>query len=103
MRPSSRDIRLCPGSAPLRTVAIEAHGIGVDMRLSRRRLLSTVAAIPVILLIDRGARIAGDGVGAAVAALRPPTQGTSASRCALCGSPEHAMLDPRCPAARPVI
>ncbi len=73
------------------------------MRLSRRRLLSAVAAIPVILLVDRGARIVGDGVRAAAAALRPSSQGTSASRCALCGSPDHTMLDPRCPAARPVI
>jgi hypothetical protein len=34
---------------------------------------------------------------------RPAAAGTSATRCAACGAPEHAMLDRRCPAAPRVI
>jgi hypothetical protein len=73
------------------------------MPLSRRRLLATAAAIPIVLVVGRGIRLAADGARAAVTALRPPAQGTSATRCGLCGSPDHTMLDPRCPAARPVL
>jgi hypothetical protein len=73
------------------------------MRLSRRRLLAAAAAVPVVLAGERGVRFVADGVRGAADALRPPAQGTSATRCALCGSPDHTMLDPRCPVARPVI
>jgi hypothetical protein len=73
------------------------------MRLSRRRLLVATAVIPVALTAQRGVRVVADGVRGAAAALRPPAQGTSATRCAMCGSADHTMLDPRCPAARPVI
>lgn len=73
------------------------------MRLSRRRLLVTSAAIPVVLFAGRGIQLAVDGARSAAAALRPPAAGTSATRCGLCGSPDHTMLDPRCPAAKRVV
>jgi hypothetical protein len=38
-------------------------------------------------------------VGRAIGSMRPATDGTSATRCALCGAVDHAMLDPRCPRA----
>lgn len=73
------------------------------MHLSRRRLLVTAAAVPAVLVADRGIRAVIDGARAAAGALRPPAFGTSATRCALCGATDHAMLDPRCPAAKPVL
>jgi hypothetical protein len=56
-----------------------------------------------VLVAERTVRLAADGARSAAAALRPPAQGTSATRCGLCGSPDHTMLDPRCPAAKPVM
>jgi hypothetical protein len=73
------------------------------VRLTRRRLLAAAAAIPVALAAERGAHLASGGIRVTVNALRPPARGTSATRCALCGSTDHTMLDPRCPAARPVL
>jgi hypothetical protein len=72
------------------------------MRLSRRHVLAIAAVVPVALVAERGTRFAVDGVRSAASALRPPGQGTSATRCGLCGSPDHSMLDPRCPAAKRV-
>jgi hypothetical protein len=65
------------------------------MAASRRSLLIAAAAVPVAfaaLQVDVALR----GLGRA---LRPPSIGTSATRCAACGSVDHAMLDPECPAA----
>ncbi len=73
------------------------------MSLSRRRLLAAAAAAPALLLAGRSLRAAGGAVGGAIRAVRPPADGTSATRCALCGAGDHAMLDPRCPAARRVV
>jgi hypothetical protein len=73
------------------------------MRLSRRRLIAAAAGLPLVLLAERGVRSITDGVRGAAAALRPPSEGTSATRCGLCGATDHTMLDPRCPAAKPVI
>ncbi|MEX2184886.1 MAG: hypothetical protein WEC14_10600 [Chloroflexota bacterium] len=70
------------------------------MGLSRRRILVAAAAVPVLFAVDRGIRAAGDGIRAAAASVRPPAVGTSASRCAMCGAPDHSMLNPGCPAAR---
>lgn len=72
------------------------------MALSRRRILVAVATVPVLFVVDRGIRAAGDGIRAAAASVRPPAGGTSAGRCAMCGASDHSMLDPRCPAARKV-
>ena len=73
------------------------------MPLSRRRLLAVAAALPIVLVAERGIRFAADGARAAATALRPASSGTSATRCAMCGSPDHTMLDRRCPAAKPVL
>ncbi len=73
------------------------------MRISRRHLLAASAAVSVVFIAERGVRFAADGARAVAGALRPPAQGTSATRCALCGSAQHTMLDPRCPIARKVI
>jgi hypothetical protein len=70
------------------------------MRVSRRRLLAVAASIPALLVARDGAQLLTAGARGAVAALRPPAQGTSATRCGLCGGTDHTMLDPRCPAAK---
>jgi hypothetical protein len=64
-------------------------------RKSRRRFLAGLAAVPVLVA---GSKISGAARGA-VAAMRPGARGGSASVCAQCGSREHGMLDPACPAA----
>jgi hypothetical protein len=61
---------------------------------SRRRLLVVIAAIPVAVVAAR----LGDALREAAGVLRPPSSGTSATRCAACGDRDHAMLDPGCPA-----
>jgi len=73
------------------------------MSLSRRGLLTAVVAAPALFVAGRGLRVAGEAVGGAIRAVRPPANGTSATRCAHCGAADHAMLDPRCPAAKRVI
>jgi hypothetical protein len=69
--------------------------------LTRRRLLIATGAVTAFAAAERGTRLASEVVGRAVAAMRPAPDGTSATRCALCGAGDHAMLDPRCPRARP--
>ena len=71
-------------------------------RLTRRRLLLGAAAIPALFAAERATRSIAGIVGSSVRAARPPADGTSATRCARCGGRDHAMLDPRCPAARRV-
>lgn len=72
------------------------------MRISRRHLLEAAGIIPIGLgLTVLGARAAQVLVDVAPS-FRPTGGGTSATRCALCGARDHAMLDPRCPAARQV-
>jgi hypothetical protein len=73
------------------------------MSLARRRLLVAAASVPVLLLVERGLRSVGDVIDGAIRAVRPAADGTSATRCALCGASDHAMLEPRCPAAKRVI
>ncbi len=65
----------------------------------RRTVLTAIATAPVAALATRAA---GALVGA-VPFLRPNGRGTSATRCAQCGSDDHTMLDPACPATRTVI
>ena len=72
------------------------------MRLTRRQILAVTVSTPILVVAGRGIRLAGDAVGGAIRAARPPADGTSATRCARCGAPDHGMLDPRCPAARRV-
>lgn len=72
------------------------------MPVNRRELLLAAVMLPAGALVGSVATRAAEGLRAAAAQLRPPAQGTSASRCAACGAPDHTMLDPRCPAARRV-
>jgi hypothetical protein len=74
-----------------------------SMHLTRRRLLLGAAAIPALAGADRVSRSIAGIVGSAVRAVRPPVDGTSATRCARCGAGDHAMLDTRCPAAKRVV
>lgn len=71
------------------------------MPLTRRHLLAAAGAASAFAITERGVHAVSAAVERAVAAARPATSGTSADRCALCGSPEHAMLDARCPRSRP--
>ena len=71
------------------------------MPLTRRRLLVAAGAASAFAVSERAVRAASTAVGGAIAGMRPQVQGTSSDRCALCGSADHAMLDPRCPRSRP--
>jgi hypothetical protein len=71
------------------------------MRLTRRRLLAAAGAVTAFAVTERGVRLGSAAIGSAVEAMRPPATGTSTGQCALCGSGDHAMLDPRCPRSRP--
>lgn len=73
------------------------------MAITRRRLILAASTIPALLIAQRAARSAGDIIAGAVSAARPSADGTSATRCAQCGSPDHTMLDPQCPMAPRVI
>lgn len=68
---------------------------------SRRRLL-ILAGVPALAIVaGRFADLAGIGAAAgraAEAALRPSSIGSSATRCASCGSTGHSMLSADCPA-----
>lgn len=73
------------------------------MRVTRRRLLEAAVAVPAgVALAAFGAR-ASQVMRDAASSFRPSPEGTSDTRCALCGGADHAMLDPACPAARRVI
>ncbi len=73
------------------------------MPFTRRRLLWAAGLIPLGLAASAIASGAGDMIRSTARTLRPRAAGTSATRCALCGAVGHAMLDPRCPAARRII
>lgn len=60
---------------------------------TRRRMLGLLAALPVAgALGSRLARFVPAGLS------RPTADGTSATRCAACGSQNHTMLAAGCPA-----
>jgi hypothetical protein len=69
------------------------------MRIARRRLLATALAVPGLLVARQAAALVSDAVSGAARGARPPADGTSATRCAQCGSPDHTMLSPECPLA----
>jgi hypothetical protein len=73
------------------------------MRWTRRRLLVAGLGLPAILIATRGADAVGGVMTAAIRGARPPAEGTSTTRCAQCGSPEHTMLDRGCPLAPRVL
>lgn len=68
------------------------------MRISRRRLLRLASALPVGMALVPLAAIYARALAGAAAQIRPAPMGTSATRCAACGAPDHAMLDATCPA-----
>jgi hypothetical protein len=74
----------------------------VAVRISRRALLAVAAWMPVGYAVETAAAATGRIVSRAAVDLRPGPAGTTATRCAACGAGDHAMLDPRCPAARKV-
>lgn len=61
---------------------------------SRRRFLAGLVAVPAAFV---GARALA-AIGRATSFARPRADGTSATRCALCGAGDHGMLG--CPARR---
>ena len=63
--------------------------------LTRRRLLALAGVAPLALVVGP---VAG-WLRAATGVLRPPSAGTTATRCAACGATDHTMLDPACPAS----
>lgn len=73
------------------------------MRLTRRRLLAAGLSVPGLLVAGRTAALVADAAAGAIRAARPSPSGTSATRCAQCGSADHGMLDPRCPLAPRVL
>jgi hypothetical protein len=73
------------------------------MAMTRRRLLAAAVTLPLFLVARRGVELAGDVIGGAIRSVRPAAAGTSATRCAQCGSPDHTMLDPRCELAPRVL
>jgi hypothetical protein len=73
------------------------------MPITRRQLLAATTLVPIGLTVSVLALRAEALIQSAAPAMRPAASGTSATRCALCGAGDHAMLDPRCPGARQVI
>ena len=73
-----------------------------EMALTRRRFILAAVLAPLGAAATSAAATAGATVAAAAPALRPARRGTSTGACARCGGGDHAMLDPRCPAATPV-
>jgi hypothetical protein len=73
------------------------------MQITRRSLIVAAVAAPGVLVVERLAKSAIVAVSGAAHASRPAASGTSATRCAQCGSDRHTMLDPRCPMAPRVL
>lgn len=66
------------------------------MAMTRRRFVAAAGVSALAALAARAAERLEPAVAAAVPALRPPAHGTSATRCALCGSTAHSSLDAAC-------
>jgi hypothetical protein len=62
---------------------------------SRRTVLRGLALLPVLAATAAAGNLVLRGAG------RPAAEGTSATRCGLCGGRDHAML--ACPSARGVL
>jgi hypothetical protein len=67
------------------------------MLVARRRLLAAAVIVPAGAVAGFLIERAVDAAASAASALRPMATGTSATRCARCGSPDHTMLEPGCP------
>jgi hypothetical protein len=66
------------------------------MAMTRRRFVVAAGVSALGVLAARAAERLEPAVAAAVPALRPPSRGTSAGRCALCGSATHTTLQATC-------
>jgi hypothetical protein len=66
------------------------------MAMTRRRFVAAAGVSALGVFAARAAERLEPAVAAAVPALRPPSRGTSAGRCALCGSAAHTTLDATC-------
>lgn len=64
--------------------------------MTRRRFVAAGGLAALSALVLGTARKADPAVATAAPLLRPDTTGTSAGRCALCGSTAHSTLDPSC-------
>jgi hypothetical protein len=73
------------------------------MQIARRSLLVAAVAAPAVLLAEQVTKSAIVALSGAARASRPLPSGTSATRCAQCGSADHTMLDPACPLAPRVL
>jgi len=69
------------------------------MAMNRRRFVAAAAVSAVGAVAARTAGRVEPAIAAAVPVLRPASLGTSAGRCAHCGSLDHSTLDVTCPEA----
>ena len=69
------------------------------MAMTRRRFVVAAGVSAVGAFAARAAGRVEPALAAAVPALRPASLGTSAGRCAHCGSLAHPTLDSACPQA----
>ncbi len=63
---------------------------------TRRRFLSLTGLAALGALVLDASRKAEPALAAGAPLLRPAAAGTSAGRCAHCGSPSHSTLSPAC-------
>jgi hypothetical protein len=73
------------------------------MRVTRRDLLVATIAIPAVMVAEPFAKSVASAISGAARASRPAASGTTATRCAQCGSVTHTMLDTGCPLAPRVL
>ena len=73
------------------------------MRFARRTFLAATLATASAPFVEPVARSIADAMTGAAKAARPASSGTTATRCAQCGSNEHSMLDRRGPMAPRVV
>jgi hypothetical protein len=66
------------------------------MAMTRRRFVAAAGVSVLGVLAARAAQRLETAVAAAAPALRPSSRGTSAGRCALCGSTAHSTLAATC-------
>jgi hypothetical protein len=67
------------------------------MAITRRRFVTVSALATLGAAVGHALKKADAAVAATAPVLRPAAVGSSTSRCARCGSPEHSALDEACP------
>jgi hypothetical protein len=73
------------------------------MRVTRRNLLAAAVAVPAMMVAEPITRSVVSAISEAARASRPLASGTTATRCAQCGSDAHTMLDAGCSLAPKVL